>query len=104
MSENAQQPNPEPSKNRFKQTVEHKASRKRHARATKERSLWFWLGMMGLVGWSVSIPTLIGIFIGVQLDRVWGGRVSWTLTFLILGLAVGCLQAWYWVRRESRGE
>ncbi len=57
--------------------------------------------MFGLVGWSVAIPTLIGIAVGVWLDRRWPGQVSWTLTFLIIGVALGCLNAWYWVKQES---
>ena len=27
--------------------------------------------------------------------------VSWTLTLLLIGVAVGCLNAWYWVKQES---
>jgi ATP synthase protein I len=60
--------------------------------------------MFGLVGWSVAIPTLIGIAIGLWLDRRWPGEVSWTLTFLILGITLGCLNAWYWIKQESRRE
>ena len=33
-----------------------------------------------------------------------GDRVSWTLTFLFIGLGIGCLIAWYWVKRESDHE
>ena len=29
-------------------------------------------------------------------------RFSWTLTFLIMGVAVGCLNAWYWVKRARQ--
>ena len=89
---------------RFLTEVSGKAERKARARAERERGVWFWLGMMGLVGWSVMIPTLIGVFIGTWLDRAQPGRVSWTITFLLIGVTVGCLQAWYWVRRESRRE
>jgi ATP synthase protein I len=59
------------------------------------------LGMMGLVGWSVAIPTLIGVALGWWIDRSWPGRMSWTLTLLFVGVAIGCLNAWYWVRQES---
>ncbi len=90
---------------RFGSTVDKKAARKLRARRERERTVWSWLGMMGLVGWSVAIPTLLGIFIGLWLDaRTEGDRISWTLTLLILGVALGCWQAWYWVKRESRDE
>ena len=29
-------------------------------------------------------------------------RISWTLTLLIIGVVLGSLNAWYWVKRESR--
>jgi ATP synthase protein I len=81
--------------------VARRASRRRRALREGERSVWFSLGMMGLVGWSVAIPTLIGIAIGWWIDAAWPGRVSWTLTLLVVGLVVGCLNAWHWVRQES---
>jgi ATP synthase protein I len=58
--------------------------------------------MFGMVGWSVAVPTLLGIALGVWLDRRFDGRISWTLTMLFLGVALGCWTAWYWIERESR--
>ncbi|MFO7867170.1 MAG: AtpZ/AtpI family protein [Candidatus Aminicenantes bacterium] len=78
-----------------------KAKRKLEARKHKEEeSIWFGLGMFGLVGWAVSIPTVIGIAVGVWLDSRYPGPVSWTLTFLVIGIALGCWNAWYWVSKE----
>jgi len=82
--------------------IGHSAERKQRARGRAPRTAWFGLGMFGLVGWSVAVPTLIGIALGVWLDRRWPGAASWTLTFLIIGIALGCLNAWYWIRQESR--
>lgn len=76
--------------------------RKLRARARKEQSIWFGLGMFGLVGWSVAIPTLIGLAIGIWIDRTFPGPRSWTLMFLVLGVAAGALNAWYWVTRERK--
>lgn len=89
-------------KEQFSDKVRSDAERKRRAREQGGRSAWFGLGMFGLVGWSVAVPTLIGIGIGVWLDRRWPGQVSWTLTLLIIGIALGCLNAWYWIKQESR--
>lgn len=82
--------------------VAGKEARKLRARREKERSIMFGLGMFGLVGWSVAIPTLIGIAVGIWIDRTYPGPYSWTLMFLIIGVGLGCLNAWYWVKRESR--
>jgi ATP synthase protein I len=84
------------------ETIGRKADRKLKARGEERRGLWFGLGMFGLVGWSVAIPTLAGVALGVWLDGRADGRVSWTLTFLFVGVVLGCLNAWWWVRRESR--
>jgi len=85
----------------LQEEVERKAERKLRARREEERTAWFWLGMFGLVGWSIAIPTLIGVGLGVWIDRRWPGPVSWTLTLLIMGVAIGCLNAWYWIKQES---
>lgn len=82
--------------------VRRKAERKLKARGREDRGVWFGLGMFGLVGWSVAVPTLVGVAIGWWLDSKLDDRISWTLTLLLLGVALGCLNAWYWVKREGR--
>jgi ATP synthase protein I len=84
--------------------VGSKEARKIKARRDKDRGVWFGLGMFGLVGWSVAIPTVIGVALGVWIDKTWPGRYSWTLMGLVLGVIVGCINAWYWVKRESGRE
>lgn len=91
-----------PEEDRVTREVGEKAARKLRARSRKDRGLWYGLGMFGLVGWSVVVPTLIGVGLGIWLDSKFPGRVSWTLTLLIVGVLLGCLNAWYWVKRESR--
>lgn len=82
--------------------IARKAERKLRARQ-QQRGVWFGLGMFGLVGWSVAIPTLLGVFLGLWIDARTSGHVSWTLTFLFVGIIIGCLNAWHWVRHEGRG-
>ncbi len=84
--------------------VGKKAKRRIKARQNKDKSVWFGLGMFGMVGWTVAATTLIGVALGMWIDRTWPGPYSWTLTLLFIGLIVGCLNAWYWVSRESRPE
>lgn len=80
--------------------VGKKAKRRIAARAEGDRT-WFWLGMLGLIGWSVSVPTLLGVALGLWLDAVVPTGFSWTLSMLFVGLVVGLLNAWFWVRQES---
>jgi ATP synthase protein I len=65
----------------------------------KDETVWFGLGMFGIVGWSVAIPTLIGIAIGLWIDRTWPSQYSWALMFLIIGVVLGCINAAYWVKK-----
>jgi ATP synthase protein I len=82
--------------------VGQREQRKLRARRQRDRSVWFGLGMYGLVGWSVAIPTVLGVALGVWIDREHPSRLSWTLMLLFGGLVVGCWTAWYWVSREQR--
>ncbi|NLA27360.1 MAG: hypothetical protein GX878_08200 [Firmicutes bacterium] len=79
-----------------------KAARRIRAQRTRNRGVWFGLGMFGLVGWTVAIYTVLGVFLGTWLDRRWPLGFSWTLSLLLAGLAAGALNAWYWIKKESR--
>jgi ATP synthase protein I len=78
-----------------------KAARKLKARKSTQDT-WFGFRMFGLVGWSVVVPTLIGALLGRWLDENHPGKHSWTLTLIIIGLCLGCLNAWRWVAREDK--
>ncbi|HDS01787.1 MAG TPA: ATPase F0F1 [candidate division Zixibacteria bacterium] len=88
---------------KFGEKISKKEKRKLKARREKDKSgLWFWLGMFGMVGWSVAIPTIVCLAIGIWIDSTHPGQISWTLTFLVIGVVLGSLNAWYWIKRESR--
>jgi ATP synthase protein I len=78
-----------------------KAARKLKARRDTQ-GVWFGLGMMGLIGWSVVVPTLVGAALGIWLDKQHPGAHSWTLALLVAGLTIGCLNAWRWVAKEDK--
>lgn len=86
----------------FASQVELKAARKIKARNYKGSGVWFGIGMMGLIGWSIAIPTLVGAGTGVWLDKHYPGSRSWTLALLVLGLCLGCFNAWRWIAKEER--
>ena len=86
----------------FAGQVGAKAARKLKAQRNSTQGVWFGLGMMGLIGWSVVVPTLLGAALGLWLDKHHPGSHSWTLALLIAGLAIGCLNAWHWVAKEDK--
>lgn len=99
----------EPSENKipedrtaFSREVGAKAARKLKARRNPTQGVWFGLGMMGLIGWSVVVPTLAGAALGIWLDNRYPGGRSWTLALMVIGLAIGCFNAWHWVAKEDK--
>lgn len=86
----------------FAAKVGTKATRRIKARRNRHTGVWFGLGMMGLIGWSVVVPTLLGVSIGIWLDRGYPGGRSWTLALLVAGLLGGCLNAALWVAKEAK--
>ena len=79
-----------------------KAARKLNARRGATPGVWFGLGMMGLIGWSVVVPTLLGAALGLWLDEHHPGKHAWTLALLLAGLSIGCMNAWRWVAKEDQ--
>jgi ATP synthase protein I len=81
--------------------IGEKEARRMKARR-QHTSVWFGLGTFGVIGWSVAIPTLLGLLIGAWIDANWPSRFSWTLMLLLVGIILGCLNAWHWIERERR--
>jgi ATP synthase protein I len=90
------------SASRLSREIGAKAERKLKAKRQDVPGIWFGLGMMGLIGWSITIPTLLGASLGLWLDRHYAGTHSWTLALLVAGLVLGCWNAWHWVAREQK--
>ena len=86
----------------FAEQADAQAARKLKARRNVAHGVWFGLGMMGLIGWSIALPTLLGAALGLWLDKRHAGTHSWTLALLVAGLAIGCFNAWHWVAKEEQ--
>lgn len=82
--------------------IEVKEKRKIAERRKSKNGFWYGLGMFGLVGWSVAVPTILGTIFGNWLDKRFQGTQSWTVTFLIVGLVIGCTIAWFWLSKEHK--
>jgi ATP synthase protein I len=86
----------------FVRQVNAELNRKLRIQRSGKQEVWFGLGMSGLIGWSVAVPTLAGTLFGVWLDRRYPGGHSWTLALLVAGLIAGCANAWRWVAQQDR--
>ncbi len=56
------------------------------------------LGQIGVLGWIIVTPMLIGVFAGRWLDRVFETGLFWTAPLLMLGAALGFWSAWRWMQ------
>ncbi len=56
------------------------------------------LAQIGVLGWIIVVPMLIGVFVGRWLDQELNSGLFWTAPLLMLGLALGCYSAWKWMK------
>jgi len=82
--------------------IDSKVKRKLKAQRSSGTSVWFGLGMMGLIGWSVALPTILGATLGIWLDKHYKDEHSWTLALIVAGLTIGCFTAWSWLSKEDK--
>ncbi len=85
--------------NHFVKEVRRQAER---ARRGQQMSFWQGIGLIGAVGWMVVLPALIGAFAGRWLDQRFEKGIFWTLSLLVVGLALGCVSAWRHVREQLK--
>ncbi len=93
---------PKSSESEFSQQVGDMAARKLKAQRHVTKTVWSGLGMMGLIGWSVAMPTVLGAALGLWLDKRYPNEHSWTLMLLVAGLCLGCFNAWRWIDKEDK--
>jgi len=79
---------------RLDQAVKQRRERRAQQQREGEPSVGRNLALIGVLGWAIVTPTVIGVFVGRWLDRQFGSGLFWTLGLLVLGLALGCRLAW----------
>ena len=80
--------------------VRKQAERQVHWRSEGEPSVVRFVGQIGVLGWIIVAPTLLGLFIGRWLDRMFGSGIFWSAALLMLGVTVGFWSAWRWMQRQ----
>ncbi len=56
------------------------------------------LAQIGVLGWIVVVPMLLGVFAGRWLDGTFDTGLACTAPLLMLGAALGCWSAWKWTQ------
>ena len=70
-------------------------------RRERGQSFWGYVGLIGAVGWSVAVPMVLGVLLGLWLDRKFQAGSKCTLVLLLLGLSIGCINAWRTITKEQ---
>ena len=71
-------------------------------KAKREKShFWHWASLIGMGGWLFVIPVVAGAYFGRYLDRSHASGISWTMTFIILGIAAGIFNLWQYLIRKG---
>ena len=65
-------------------------------------SFWRSLSVLGIVGWSISLPSVAGAWLGHRLDLHFESGVRFTLMLLAAGVIIGSVIAWRAVREHRR--
>jgi ATP synthase protein I len=59
-----------------------------------DSSFWQSVGMMGTIGWSVAVPTVLGVLLGRWVDGYLDSAHVFLVFFMLAGLITGCVTAW----------
>jgi ATP synthase protein I len=74
-------------------------------KARKEKgTFWRYVYVLGIGGWLLALPIVGGAFLGKYLDKkfVGSGSISWTITFIIIGVIAGIYNVWYTFIKRSQ--
>jgi ATP synthase protein I len=78
--------------------IQRSAQRFRRWQREGEPSVAHRLAQIGVLGWIIVTPMLIGVFLGRWLDQTFHSGVFWTAPLLLLGAVLGCWSAWKWIQ------
>jgi len=85
---------------RMEEAAARAARRDQAARAEREPTFAARLGQIGVLGWAIVAPILLGVVIGRWLDRAFDAGVFFTAPLIMLGAAAGLWTAWRWMHRQ----
>ena len=80
--------------------IRRRAERMQQTRNEPKYSPLNGLGVFGVIGWSVALPTVAGAFLGMWLNRVAPQSFSWPMALILGGAVVGAMVAWSWIDKS----
>ena len=93
-----------PKSDRSAEDIRRSAERLQRSRRSPGASPLRGLGVFGMIGWSIAVPTVGGAFLGLWLNQVAPQKFSWPIALILGGVVVGGIIAWSWVSKETQGQ
>ncbi len=94
---------PEEPDDKLAEAARRTAERARQGESSPEPSLGARLGQVGVLGWAIVLPILLGLIVGRWLDRLLASGVMFSAALIMLGAAVGFWSAWRWMHLHNGG-
>lgn len=90
----------EPYEDQVREAAQRAARRARLAKDAPEPSVAARLGQIGVLGWLVVMPILLGVVLGRLADRTVDSGIFFTAPAIFIGAGIGLHAAWKWMHRQ----
>lgn len=87
-------------KDRIAEAARRSIDREQIGHDAPEPSLGARLGQIGVLGWAIVMPMLLGVVLGRFADRYFETGVFFTAPAILIGAAIGLHAAWKWMHRQ----
>ncbi|MCS0503472.1 AtpZ/AtpI family protein [Ancylobacter mangrovi] len=94
-----QEATPDPPPDRMGSAARQAAERAASGAQTPEPSLGVRLGQIGILGWTIVVPTLLCLVLGRWLDGLFDSGVFFSAPLIMIGAGFGFWSAWKWMHR-----
>ncbi len=84
--------------NKTAHQLTQKADKMKHK---ENRQVIYRAALLSVYGWQLAIPVLLGIILGILLDKVFPiPHFSWILNLILLGFVIGFYNASQWMKKN----
>ena len=85
-----------------KKMIDEVGKKEQKKLSLKKTGILGYFGLFGMVGFTIAVPVVLGAFAGKYLDDHFSKNISWSLSFILGGLVIGCYNAWRYIKKEYR--
>ncbi len=89
-----------PQDDQMAEAARRQSRRRRHWLREGEPTVARFVGQIGVLGWIIVTPILLGLFLGRWLDHRLGTGIFWSAPLLLVGVVIGSYSAWKWMHRQ----